>query len=312
MSMFSDTYQWCCEHIRCFEPIVRKFYYKVLKGHVDTDVVNNPARHEKPIPIAFSDLKKLVDSFGIKNGDILLVHSSMDALSGLDVSFNELLDYLISIVGDEGTICFPCYPLFRKSDIYIEDGQEIRKYDVRRTLCWTGMLPNLFLRVPGVIRSPFPYNPLAMKGPKAEEMIADSDRQVRPHGRYSTWEYLIEHHAKVLFLGCNLAHSLTLFHAREELYDWPVKGWFEKKAYDVIEKDGNSHRRIIEQRSDFWVTGYHGGYNARKAIKAGVIENYSELGIPVNFIPDANKYIAYLNGFRCDKLVSIPHKFIIQ
>src|SRR5437867_1997900 len=79
---------------------------------------------------------------------------------------------------------------------------------------WTGVLPTDLMKVPGAKRSLHPLNSVVAHGPHAEDMLRDNLTGERPFacGPGSSWDYCRQHAAKVVALGVDMAHSLTMIH----------------------------------------------------------------------------------------------------
>lgn len=227
-----------------------------------------------------------IRSLGIHKGDILIVHSGMEGLLKMGLPPKRIINVLLELVGDEGTLAFPAFPAFDLDD----KTDTIHIYDPKETLCWTGTLPNVFIRkYPVVIRSNFPTNSLAAKGFHAEDMMRDNLLGDLPHGKHSAWEYCSNHHAKILYLGVKAYHSLTIMHVAEEIMDsdWPVKNWFEKRKA-IIKLPETEIEFEFRARRLFWARYIHEYHTAYTLKKHGFLKEVDIDGIHIGFIPDAN------------------------
>ena len=248
--------------------------------------------------------KRLVDglkSLNIKNGDILLVHSSIDGLQSTSMQPNDVLQILRQMVGEEGTIVMPCFQKFKKSvrpDSSVsenESSDDVIEYRYRDFICWTGLLNSIFLMQPDTIRSYFPNNSLAAQGSHAKAMMEHNLEGDLPHGKNSAWEYCVNNHAKVLFLGLKADHCFTLIHTVEDILDdqWPVKNWYKKQKYKII--DGDKERIItIRQRKLEWAKYLTEKYGTNEIRKAGLLNTYEFGGVTVEYIDDVNVFFNYL------------------
>ena len=198
----------------------------------------------------WENVKRRICGYSIEKGDILLVHSSMDGLAGTGVSAKEVIDFLLELVGEEGTLVFAAYP---KCKPYQED-KETLYYDPKRTLSWTGMLPNVFCKYEGVVRSEFPYNTLAAKGKYAAEMMKDNLLDDTSQAKHSAWQFCVEHHAKILYLGVSAALSCTMMNYPEDALgeEWYVKDWYGTQKYAIRHGDEILLKTIKERHSDWY------------------------------------------------------------
>lgn len=55
-----------------------------------------------------------MDSLNIQNGDILILHSSMDEMANIGVDAIGLIRYFLEKLGEEGTLVVPTFPLYPK------------------------------------------------------------------------------------------------------------------------------------------------------------------------------------------------------
>ncbi len=187
----------------------------------------------------------------IKNDDIVLIHSSMDGLESIGITAEAFMDFMKKQVEEKGiTFVLPCFPI---TNLKLPNPKS-RPYDPKKTLCWTGMLPNTFIGDKDVIRTTFPYNSLAAMGPKAAEMMSNDDKQVYVYDEYSAWRYCLDNHAKILFTGVKASCSNTMaIHMTPDYMDqdWPVKDWHEDRTYKV-KIDGEVTEKPIKVQADHW------------------------------------------------------------
>lgn len=252
-----------------------------------------------------SEYYALIDNSGIAKGDIVIVHSSMEEMAKFNINAVDLINHLLSVIGPEGTLVIPAFP-------YYKEHEEVLEYDREKTLCWTGFLPNIFLRFPGVIRSEFPYNSLAAKGPCAESMMKDNLLDDKVYGSHSAWAYCSEHHAKVLFLGTPAFHTTTVSHICEDRLGekWPIKQFHRKQKFLLKEK-GESKPFEAYVRDEFWYdynTSYHRTYLLKKQ---GILKDTSCHGVYFGYIDDVSKVVDYLSDLALNgkPMYYVPRKY---
>lgn len=278
------------------ELLARRTYYLLKDKHMFAKIIKKAKTIEskRVLDDSISQEKKQasskklfehIDSYGVTKGDILIVHSSASGLQNLDVNTNEVLSHLFEMVGEEGTLVLPTFPDLKKTEMV--DGKEIPVYDVKRTVAWTGLIPNMFLRCKGTIRSVWPANTLAANGKEASSMFAEETRAIVSQGEHTAWNYCAEHHAKVLFLGVSPRHSLSEMHISEDvMYDeWPVMNWYEDTKY--VRYIGKERAVItIKRRKTDWAK-YVPEYNNLLTLKReGIIHTEVFEGLELGFIQD--------------------------
>ena len=237
------------------------------------------------------DVFKYIDSLGIQKGDILIVHSSMEGMRRADPNPKNIINYLTDLIGPEGTLVFPAFPIINLK----YDENRVQTYNPKRTPCWTGMLPNTFLGYEGVIRSLFPFNTLAARGPHAKPMMTNNLLDDVPHGKNSSWAYCVAHHAKILYLGISIAECNTVLHMADDILgdDWPIDNWYEIQRYK-IKTDEGIIEKTIRVCSSFWVK-YNTCYNFNgKLKKLGFLTETDVDGITVGFAKDSNAMMKYV------------------
>lgn len=273
---------------RCpwLEVIVRRFLWKfpmVKRWIQDRHANRSRGSREKTNPDLWKKVRKQILDYPIHKGDILLVHSSMDGLAQSGVSPKEVLDFLLELVGQEGTLVFAAYP---KCGAY-QGKDEILYYHPKKTLAWTGMLPNVFCRYPDVIRSEFPYNSLAAKGRYAKEMMKDNLLDDTSQAGHSAWQFCIDHHAKILYLGVSAALSCTMMNYPEDALgsEWYVKDWYHTQKYAIQHADQVIFKETRERDPD-WYRFYTMFYSEYWMVKHGFLVKNEPDGIYVGFTPD--------------------------
>lgn len=284
--------------------LVKKVYFKMAGSEKKVE----KSREE------FERICKKIDSLGIQKGDILIVHSSMDGLTAVDAAPMDYINYLLGVVGEEGTLVFPAFPSLNRPDLFPRNLDEIPTYIPARTPSWTGLLPNVFCMYPGVKRSEFPYNSLAAKGKYAEEMMKDNILAQVPHGKNTPWEFCVEHHAKVLFLGVEMERSNTLLHVAEDYMrdEWPVKDWYDEHHYKVKLRDGTVVDKKFLACKHSW-TRYSAIHCTIAGLKKqGLLIDANTENVVMGFVPDAKALVEQvISNTKNGKLrYVVPKKYL--
>ena len=161
------------------------------------------------------DLLTAVRRLGITPGDVMMVHSSFDRFAGFSGKPTDVLRVLQDAVGPTGTLLMPTLPFTGTAVEYVSRGEI---FDVRRTPSRVGLLTELFRRSPGVVRSVHPTHPVAARGGRAAEMVANHHLARTPCGEGSPFARFLEPDCRILFLGADI-DSMTLFHCIEEILE---------------------------------------------------------------------------------------------
>ena len=125
------------------EIILRKGYWAMmplLHKFVSSRDLGSIETHEK------ADFSKVIDylrEIGVKKGDIMIVHSSFDSLKATGLDAESIINVLLDIVGEEGTLAMPAIRDFPEEGTgidflkkYIRDEvPEDVVYDLHRAGC---------------------------------------------------------------------------------------------------------------------------------------------------------------------------------
>ena len=197
----------------------------------------------------FSSLSADLANAGFQHNDTLIVHSSMKSIGPVEGGAETVLDVFIDYFGRTGLIVFPTL-----SHNYVNAEQP--RFDVKATPTSVGILPSLFLRRPGVIRSLHPTHSLAAFGPDAAKFVAGHEKFDSPCARNSPWGKLYDRHGKILFLGTSICCN-TFLHGVEE---WlPVPGMLTElhQPLEVVDAEGRvipvPSRRHVGGHSRFYM-----------------------------------------------------------
>lgn len=231
---------------------------------------------KKPIIIQFEKVIQNLKNRGINKGDILIVHSSYDSLSNSSLSPEKINDHLYELVGCEGTLVMPAIRKFQNNNSdknYINSDFEglTSVYDVNKSLVTSGLLPYYLMKLDSAYISRCPLNPVVAVGKYAYEMIQDNIQGdfVTPHGKNSAWKYCADRNAKVIGLGIDLVHSLTIVHVHEECHnDWPIKNWYRRRSFEIRDKNYLNKIDVFE-RKPIWGAYFF----AEQKLKGDLLKN---------------------------------------
>jgi aminoglycoside 3-N-acetyltransferase len=149
-----------------------------------------------------------VRALGVREGGVLLVHTSFRAVRPMEGGPLGLLRALRRSVGPRGTLVMPTMT-----------GDEI-PFDPRSTPSeGMGITAELFWRQPGVLRSLHPGASFAAEGPLAARVCAPQPL-APPHGRDSPPGRVVELGGQVLLLGVDHSES-TVLHVAEDIAGVP-------------------------------------------------------------------------------------------
>lgn len=187
-----------------------------------------------------NEKQRLLDdlrALGVRPGDAVLVHSSMKAL-GTRLNPEQVLDGLQEALGPEGTLLLPALT-------YENVTPESPAFDSQTTQPCIGLLPRVFWRMPGVLRSVHPTHSVCARGRLAHRLTHAHPMDDRAVGPHSPFMLLPVYGGKLLFLG-DVLRSCTFMHGVEDI----VRPPYIKERRQIFTVDG-------EERA-YWVAEHFG------------------------------------------------------
>jgi aminoglycoside 3-N-acetyltransferase len=146
----------------------------------------------------------------VTRGRTLWVQSSWNEFFNVPLKPSEVIDLLRDLIGPEGTLAMPAFPI---------DHDASKLFMVDRAPVYTGLLCEVFRRVPGVQRSIHLTSSVCAVGPNADFLIRDHHRTMMTWGKDSPFCRLMDVDARMLGLGATF-NFMTPLHAVEcLLYD---------------------------------------------------------------------------------------------
>lgn len=161
------------------------------------------------------DLASLLASLGLGQGDVVLVHISYGRFEGYRGTPVDVIEVLQRTVGPSGTIVMPTIPFRGSAVSYARLGKVT---DLWRTPSATGLVTEIFRRMPGVVRSIHPTHSVAAWGEHAHALVRDHHLASTPCGKGTPFLRLLDFDGKILFLGASV-RAMTFYHGVEELLE---------------------------------------------------------------------------------------------
>ncbi|MDA7677001.1 AAC(3) family N-acetyltransferase [bacterium] len=241
----------------------------------------------------------------INKSDILIIHSSFNLLLKNGITPCNFVDFLFTEIIPNGTIVCPTFPLYRNEPrglLRLNDSlySEVFEYNVQRTRSWTGSLGRYVQSIPGSRRSLIPLNTLTAYGSHVDQIFSSESLTplLTPCGRHSPWYQLFNMDAKILAIGTDLAHSLTMIHVAEDCFEdlWPVKNWYRKRTFNII--DNNQNYFIdLRERHPRWAISYAERSFSRDLFINHVAQNYSTQNLQL-YLTQSQPLVKYLLSRR--------------
>ena len=174
-------------------------------------------------------LLEQLHQLGIDGQGTLLVHSSMKSLGEVEGGADTVLDAFTDYMKD-GLLVLPTHTW---STINASNPM----FHVESSPCCVGILPELFRKRSGVVRSWHPTHSVAAIGQDAEAFTKDDHLYDTPCARGSAWGKLLDRKATILLVGVDLKRN-TFIHGVEEWVDIPGRLTDEHEQLYTVLPDG--------------------------------------------------------------------------
>ncbi len=239
-------------------------------------------------------LKDIPQHFGLKRGDSVWISSDVKELlyscieHDDDTDLNVLLDSVMDIVGEEGTVLIPTFNW---------DFCKGRTFDIRKSPSQTGSIGKIALKRDDYIRTKHPIYSFAVWGAAAKELAAMDNRS--SFGADGPFRWCRDHDTKNVFIDVECQHSYTFVHYVEEMVGVPYR-YLKNFTAGYIDEDGNESIRtysmhVRDLRADIYVTIYP---YEEEFKAAGASRRYEVNGIPMKTISMGKTYDIILRDVR--------------
>ena len=183
------------------------------------------------------DLKEQLRKMGFSGNDAVMVHSSMKALGNVEGGADTVVDAFIEFFS-EGMFMTPTHTWKQMSEEYAV-------FDPKNEPACVGIIPNVFMKKEGVVRSLHPTHSIAAIGKGAEEYVKGEERPatfsiLMPDGSEKKVE-MYRH------------YNSTTAHISES-FDKMLEGYFETGVAKKV-KLGDAECILCDAKGIFEVTG---------------------------------------------------------
>lgn len=272
------------------EVLLRMIYWQHVSS-LKKYSTNKTNRVHRTVFVDFEEIVDFLKDCGIGKGDLVIVHSSYGNLKPTSLDNFGIVNRLLDLVGEEGTLAAPVIRRFEEektltwSEIMNDGLKDIHcVYDVEKTPITSGVLGITLMNHEGSVTSYFPLNPLTAVGREAQAMMEhnlEHDGQ-SAHGKGSCWEYCAEHNAWVIYLGIDFGHHITMQQVFTEAYEGntPPNFYIDRK-FTVI-ADGKTKDVVVKERRRSF-TKKLAELNVREdVVKSGIVKMTMIKDIPVS------------------------------
>lgn len=235
---------------------LRKLYRNVLK------VIYTPLTEQE-----FKSI--LANPMGIREGSVVFIHSSIDALN-IDFPVYRLLEILVEAVGKSGTLVFPAWQFTSRAEEYLNKDLI---FDVQRSPSVLGLLSEFARRHPDAVRSIHPVNSIVAIGERAREIVGEHGNSIYPCDEISPFYKIMKYDGIIMGIGVD-TNFLSFVHCPEDVLkeQFPVKTRLDK-VFEAKVKLQDGSIKIIKtlaahpQVKNNDITGFMNKYISKSVCK---------------------------------------------
>lgn len=274
------------------EVLLRKLYWNNVH-FLSKFSVNKTNRIHRTEFVDFEEIVAFLKESGIKEGDLIILHSSYGNLKPISLDNKGIIDRLLELVGPTGTLAAPVIRRFdEEKGLSLKD--KIRDkittihctYDVENTPVSSGVLCSTLMQHENSVTSLFPLNPLTSVGPLARDMIKGNldENFQSAHGPRSCWKFCADNNAIIVYIGVNYGHHITMQQVVTECYnEMCPPNFYHKRKFTVINK-GEKREVIVKERKQIF-TKFLAEMNVNRDLReSGIVKNTTIKGIPIAVI----------------------------
>lgn len=212
------------------------------------------------------ELKEHLSAMGFDGTEAVMVHSSMKSVGEVEGGADTVIDAFMEYF-EKGLFMTPTHTWAAMS-------AEYNVYNPKTEPACVGIIPNLFMRREGVVRSLHPTHSIAAYGPMAEAYVRGEELCTTPCPPHGCWGRLKDVNAKILLVGVTHIRN-TFIHAIEEMYDVPERLSEEAISFWICMPDGSKkevkmhkhYNRIMAHISESFDKMLEGYFKTGAAVK---------------------------------------------
>ena len=188
---------------------------------------------------------EILDTLAVPRGGIVYVQSSVDWMQRAGLRAPEMLATLLEWTGSDGTLVMPSYPFHTTHQEYLSASPT---FDVRRTPAAIGLMPEMFRRTAGVIRSLDPDFSVCARGAEAEAIVGSAPAAPDPFGADSSYQRMLDGETTLVGLGVSL-NTNSFIHAIDSraAAGYP-SAVYDNRVYATTVIDGQRESRVVGRK----------------------------------------------------------------
>jgi aminoglycoside 3-N-acetyltransferase len=192
-------------------------------------------------------MSRLVDdlkAIGVKEGDLLIVHSSLSKMGYVENGAAGVVDACFNVIGASGTLVMPAFAHNTFSKIYLDTNPV---FDIMNSPSKAGAVTEELRKRKNSIRSFHPTDAVVANGPLAAYLVKDHFGQITPYNSNSPYYRIAEKRGKILNVGVPLSTSCTNLHTLEDAVDFKYPVYYPH-IYEVKMIDEKGRIKYMRTR----------------------------------------------------------------
>ncbi len=228
-----------------------QFVLNIFRSYKRKKVRQDLARQKSSGDLVSKELLiQQLKEMGIKEGDTLLVHSSMSKIGYLENGPETFINALLEALGPNGNLMMPSSP---NPSLQIEYIQKSPLFDVENSPSKLGAITERFRKMNGVKRSLHPTEPVCVLGPDAVFLTEGHFGELTPYTSKSPFARLYEKGGKILYVGVTLDNAGTNLHTLEDAVEFPYPVYADQIfKVEIRDEKGQLHQTTTKVHNPVW------------------------------------------------------------
>lgn len=181
---------------------------------------------------------------GLKEGDDVLVHTSLSKIGYVENGPETVVSALKKVIGEKGNILMPTSP---NAGLQLEYIRSLEAFEVKNSPSALGAITEYFRKLPNVKRSAHPTEPVACLGPDADLYTEGHLGELTPYTDRSPFARISERGGKILYVGVTFDNAGTNLHTLEDAVDFKYPVYYDE-VFDVKIILENAERKIVQTK----------------------------------------------------------------
>ena len=181
---------------------------------------------------------------GLREGDDVLVHTSLSKIGYVENGPETLVSALKMVIGEKGNILMPTSP---NAGLQLEYIRSLEAFEVKNSPSALGAITEYFRKLPNVKRSAHPTEPVACLGPDADFYTEGHLGELTPYTDRSPFARISERGGKILYVGVTFDNAGTNLHTLEDAVDFKYPVYYDE-VFDVKIILENAEQKIVQTK----------------------------------------------------------------